>query len=260
MRFLLLRAFKFNSASNNLDLIIVALILTSASNLLLCAQVHSQNMRLPRVVISSGGPYQANSTQIQKFNSVIEVPSNYAMQPLSLVATDGSETAPGFNWVRMFLLPDQSDADLQNLSQPVGRLLVDASSFNSSAQIYVDLTGQLKAGSNKIWVEAAGPARSVFSWELRSIGTPYLYEPATIAASAGTWLTLYGAGFSSRPDENVVQIGTIILPVAQSEFGWLRVGIPKQFPPGSYDLSVSIREYRSRVIKLEVVKPQQSGS
>lgn len=218
------------------------------------------DLRLPRVVISSGGPYQARDTQIQTFRSVIEVPPEYAMQPMSLVATDGDEKSPGYNWVRMFLLPDSSDADLQNLSQPVGRLLVDATSFASSAQIYVDLTQQLKAGRNNIYVEGAGPAGSVFTWELRSIGPPRLFEPDTIATTAGDWLTIYGAGFSMRPQENLVQVGNFPVSVGQSEYGWVRIGIPKNFPPGTYDLSVSIREYRSRVIKLEVMKPANPDS
>lgn len=218
------------------------------------------DMRLPRVIISSGGPYESRNNQIQWFRTVMDIPPEYAQQPMNFVATDGSENAPGFSWVRMFLLPEQEDSDLQQLSQPVGRLLVDATSFAKSAQIYVDVSSQLRPGRNRIQIEGAGPVGGVFSWEIRSIGTPRLFEAQEIGITAGEWLTIYGAGFSSRPDENVVQIGSTVLPVAQSDYGWLRVGIPRQFPPGQYDLSISIREYKSRVIKLDVYKPQNQGN
>lgn len=217
------------------------------------------DMRLPRVIISSGGPYQSRSLQIQTFKTVIDVPPEYAQQPMSFVATDGSESAPGFAWVRMFLLPEQEDSDFQQVSQPIGRLLVDASTFAKSAQVYVDLSSQLRSGRNRVLVEGAGQPGSVFTWELRSIGAPRLFEPQGVATAAGEWLTIYGAGFSSRPAENIVQIGPTTMPVSQSDYGWLRVGIPKNFPPGEYDFAVSIRDYRSRVIKLTVYKPQNQG-
>lgn len=215
-----------------------------------------EDLRLPRVVISSGGPYVCRGATIQQFYSSIDVPADYFRQPLSMVCTNGSETEPGYSWVRVFMLPDKRDQDLQTLSQPVGRLLVDEKSFLASAQIYLDLSSQLKPGGNKIFIEGAGRPGAVFSWELRSIGKPQLFMPQVSSTVSGGWLTIYGTGFSLRANENTVQLGPAYLPVGQSNASSLQVYIPKECPAGTYDLSVSIRSYRSRSVKLQVVSPK----
>lgn len=215
------------------------------------AALSDADLRLPRVVVASGGPYRCGGVSIQKYNDAIEISQEYLNQPLSMVCTNGSESAPGFDWIRFFLLPDKTDQNIEQYSQPAGRLLIDEKSFLASSQIYLDLTRQLKAGQNKVFIEGGGPAGAVFAWEMRSIGTPHVF-PLNSLVEAGNWLTVYGAGFSLRPGENAVDCGPMRLPVGESNGSSLAVFIPKNFPAGTYDLSVSIRTYRSRSIKLQV--------
>lgn len=113
--------------------------------------------KLPRVVISSGGPYTANGgTSIQSFDDAIELSREYANKPLALVLTNGSINASGFSWMRMFLQQGGSDTNLQSGASEFGRLLCDENSFLNSAQIYVDLTSQLAPGRNRIHLEGVG--------------------------------------------------------------------------------------------------------
>lgn len=234
-----------------------ALILILAALLALsgAAGLADADLRLPRVVVASGGPFVSGNYAIQKYHDAIDIPADYLYQPLSMVCTNGSETAPGFDWVRVFLLPDKTDQDLEQFAQPTGRLLIDEKSFFASSQVYLDMSRQLKPGANKLFIEAAGPVGAVFQWEIRSIGTPHLYMPGELSVQAGSWLTLNGSGFSRRADENTVQLGLLRLPVGESNDSSLAVFIPKNMSAGSYDLCVSIRSYRSRSIKVQVKAP-----
>ncbi len=215
-----------------------------------------EDLRLPRVVVDCGGPYECRSLSMQRYSDVIKIPYEYLYQPLSMVCTNGSEKAPGFSWVRMFLMPDKSDQNYQSLEEPIGRLLVNEDSFAESAMIFLDLSNQLKPGRNIIKIEAGGRPGAIFSWEIRSIGKPQLYMADQSATTAGAWLNIYGSGFSLRPGENSVQLGPMQIPVAQCNSNNLQIFIPKECPAGNYDLSVAIRSYRSRVIKLEVISPR----
>lgn len=215
------------------------------------------DLDLPRVVVSSGGPYISRSLNIQRFKDVIDIPGEYAMQPLSMVCTDGSLTAPGFSWVRVFLMPDGSDQNYQVSAEPLGRMLVNESSFLFSPRIYLDMSRQFKPGKNRIIVEGAGRVGAEFSWEMRSIGRPNLFMPEQSATIAGAWFDINGSGFSLRPNENTVQLGPVTLPVGQSNYSSLKVFIPQQFPPGNYDLSVAIRNFKSRVVKVQIESPKK---
>lgn len=219
------------------------------------AQSPPARLKLPRVVISAGGPYvSSNGSKMQQFGDSINLPARYAAQPLSLVFTNGTERAIEYQWVRVFLLPGGADASVQPSGQPVGRLLIDENSFLSMPQVYVDMTGQLVPGSNKIAIEGAGSRGASFQWELRSIGTPDVTPTRPEVYAGGTFI-LYGSGFSLRPEENVVQMGDSYLPVLQSNFSELQVKVPPGWPAGTYDLTVALQEYRSRKISVVVVKP-----
>jgi hypothetical protein len=204
------------------------------------------------VVIGSGGPYEAKDTSIQHFHDSIYLPGHYANQPLSILFTNGSYSHLGFNWVRVFLLPNETDVNFQAGSESQGRLLVDEHSFANSSQIYLDLTGQLNAGVNRLNIEGAAPAGSVFSWELRSAGPPELSPLNPRSTISGARLTLSGFGFSLRTEENGVKLGSTALAVLQASTRTLKVQVPPGFTPGTYDLSVCVAGYPSRPIKMTV--------
>lgn len=222
------------------------------------AQLQLQNQirsTLPRVVVASGGPYSARDQTIQQFNGYINVPNEYLGQPLSLVATNGSYSRPGYSWVRLFLRAGAVDASWQDNSQyeSLGKLLIDEHSFESTSQVYIDLSTQLRKGPNAIFVEGAGPPGAVFSWEIRSIGTPYLAQLNPTVTAAGVAVTFSGQGFSSRPDENIAQLGPLSIPVLHSDLNAIQVLVPASMPSGVYDFSVAIRGYRSNLLRLQVI-------
>lgn len=210
--------------------------------------------KLPRVVISSGGPYTANGgASIQMFEDAIELPREYASKPLALVLTNGSINSTGFSWVRMFLQSGGSDTNLQAGAQELGRLLCDENSFLNSAQIYVDMTSQLAPGKSRIHIEGVGRQGAQFFWELRSIGAPQLSKLNPRVTMAGAQLVLAGMGFSVRPSENEVMLGPAPLQVLESNGRMLRVYVPPNMPEGQFPLYVAIQAMRSNVLPMEVL-------
>ncbi len=216
--------------------------------------------KLPRVVISSGGPYTAQSSSIQTFDDAIDVPREYATKPLALVATNGSLSSAGFNWVRMFLQPGGSDTNLQSGASELGRLLVDENSFLNSAQLFVDMTSQLAPGRNRIHIEGVGRQGAQFFWELRSIGAPQLSKLNQRVTVGGAALVLSGMGFSVRPSENEVMLGPMQISVMESNGRLLKVYVPPGFPEGQFPLFVAIQGMKSNVIQMEVLPSPKISS
>lgn len=216
--------------------------------------------KLPRVVISSGGPYTAQSSSIQTFDDAIDVPREYATKPLALVATNGSLSSAGFNWVRMFLQPGGSDNNLQSGASELGRLLVDENSFLNSAQLFVDMTSQLAPGRNRIHIEGVGRQGAQFFWELRSIGAPQLSKLNQRVTVGGAALVLSGMGFSVRPSENEVMLGPMQISVMESNGRLLKVYVPPGFPEGQFPLFVAIQGMKSNVIQMEVLPSPKISS
>lgn len=215
---------------------------------------------IPRVVIAAGGPYVATDTTLQHFRDKIDLPGHYAKLPLSLVCTNGSMQSLGFNWVRVFLQPGSSDQDLQAGGTESGRLLVDEHTFEGRTQVYLDMTSQLNVGNNRLYIEGAGPAGAVFSWEMRSEGAPVLSRLNPTSTVSGASLRLSGFGFSVRPQENVVKLGIMPITVLQSGFRHLKVAIPPGCAPGTYSLSVAVGGFPSNAIRLTVLSgPEVDG-
>lgn len=216
--------------------------------------------KLPRVVISSGGPYTSQSSSIQTFDDAIDLPREYATKPLALVATNGSLSSAGFSWVRMFLQPGGSDTNLQSGASELGRLLVDENSFLNSAQLFVDMTSQLAPGRNRIHIEGVGRQGAQFFWELRSIGAPQLSKLNQRVTVGGAALVLSGMGFSVRPSENQVMLGPAQISVMESNGRLLKVYVPPGFPEGQYPLYVAIQGMRSNMIPMEVLPSPKISS
>ena len=217
--------------------------------------------KLPRVVISSGGPYTANGgASIQSFDDAIELPREYSNKPLALVLTNGSVNAAGFTWVRMFLQNGGSDTNLQEGAQELGRMLCDENSFLNSAQLCVDMTSQLAPGRTRIHIEGVGRRGSQFFWELRSIGAPQLSKLNPRVTMAGAQLVLAGMGFSVRPSENIVMLGPAQLQVLQSNGRMLQVYVPANMPEGQFPLYVGIQSMRSNVLPMEVLPSPKVSS
>lgn len=157
--------------------------------------------------------------------------------------------------MRLFLRAGAIDASWQDNAQyeSLGKLLIDEHSFESTAQVYIDLSTMLAKGPNAIFVEGAGPAGAVFSWEVRSIGTPYLAALNPTVTTSGVAVTFSGEGFSSRPEENIAQLGPLSIPVLRANLNAIQVLVPSSMPSGAYDFSVAIRGYRSNSLKLQVI-------
>ncbi|MBX9949361.1 MAG: IPT/TIG domain-containing protein [Candidatus Obscuribacterales bacterium] len=217
--------------------------------------------KLPRVVISSGGPYTANGgASIQSFDDAIELPREYSNKPLALVLTNGSVNSSGFSWVRMFLQNGGSDTNLQAGAQELGRMLCDENSFLNNAQMYVDMTSQLAPGRNRIHIEGVGRQGAQFYWELRSIGAPQLSKLNPRVTMAGAQLVLAGMGFSVRPSENIVMLGPAQLQVIESNGHMLQVYVPPNMPEGQFPLYVGIQSMRSNVLQMEVLPSPKVSS
>ncbi len=209
----------------------------------------------PQIVIQSGGPYVANSTAMETFRDQFYVPGDLAGKPLTLIATNGSLSAPGFTWVRMFLATGMSGG------QPTGQLLVDENTFRASAQVYLNVSGQLPPGSSRIVIQAAGSPGSTFSWKLRAVAPPRLSSINSSLTFPGARLIVHGAGFSPEPEANKVIVGNQPAQIVGISDTALKIVVPPYLSPNTYPLYAMIGRYRSNAIKIVVRgAPQVSGT
>lgn len=206
----------------------------------------AQLAETPEIVIQAGGPYVSHSNAIQTFNDSLSVPGDLAGKPLTLIATNGSLTAPGFSWVRMFLSSGESDG------QPTGQLLVDEHTFTSSAQVYLNISGQVPPGSSRIVIQAAGSPGSTFSWKLRAVAPPRLSTINSSLTFPGARLIIHGAGFSPDPEGNRVAVGNQLAQIVGISDTALKIVVPPNLNPSTYPVFAMVGRYRSNAIKIVV--------
>lgn len=229
---------------------IVVAVLSSASQ-----PAYAQLSETPQIVVQSGGPYVANSTAMETFRDQFYLPGDLAGKPLTLIATNGSMSAPGFTWVRMFLATGESGG------QPTGQLLVDENTFRASAQVYLNVSGQLPPGSSRIVIQAAGSPGSTFSWKLRAVAPPRLSSINSSLTFPGARLILHGAGFSPEPEANRVIVGNQPAQIVGISDTALKIVVPPYLSPSTYPVYAMIGRYRSNAIKIVVRgAPQVSGT
>ncbi len=215
----------------------------------------AQLMETPEIVIQSGGPYVANSNAMETFRDSFHVPNDLAGKPLTLIATNGSMSAPGFTWVRMFLASGVSDG------QPTGQLLVDENTFRASAQVYLNVSGQVPPGSSRIIIQAAGAPGSTFSWKLRAVAPPRLSTINSSLTFPGARLIIHGAGFSPDPEGNKVVVGNQLAQIVGISDTALKIVVPPYLSPNTYVVYAMIGRFRSNAIKIVVRgAPQVSGT
>lgn len=148
--------------------------------------------RAGEVVLAQSQPLVAANNQIQKLSETINLQKGQEKLQLTLTYYNGSDTAPGFKWLR--------------IASPTMHFVAE-NQFGGKRSLSIDVTGELTWGGNQLLITAEGVRGSTFSWKLTT-NQPTLTSLSPTQVSPGHSVTILGSNFSSDPDANVVMFGT----------------------------------------------------
>src|SRR5262249_8831545 len=92
-------------------------------------------------VVSEGGPYVADGSKLQQFVAEFNITPSLQSRPLTLAFYNGFGGRPGFEWVRVFLLPEGYITQAGSAAQPAGEILADESTFRLRNHETLDMSG-----------------------------------------------------------------------------------------------------------------------
>lgn len=144
------------------------------------------------IVVSQSKPYVATSNQVQHISETINLEKGQEKLQLTLTYYNGSDTAPGFSWIR--------------IASPTMHF-VSERDFAGKHELSVDVTNELTWGGNQLLVTADGPKGATFAWKLTT-SEPSVSKMIPDQAIPGHSVTILGSNFSSDPDANQVFFGT----------------------------------------------------
>lgn len=176
------------------------------------------------VVIAQSQPLVANSNQIQKLNETINLQKGQEKLQLTLTYYNGSETAPGFRWLR--------------IASPTMHF-VSEREFGGKKTLSVDVSGELTWGGNQLLVTAEGERGSTFSWKLTT-SQPSVTSMQPTQVSPGHSVTILGSNFSSDPDANVVMFGSHRARCLSASSDKLIVQVPDYADSSSSKVTVNV--------------------
>lgn len=144
------------------------------------------------VVLAQSQPLVAPNNQIQRLSETINLQKGQEKLQLTLTYYNGSDTAPGFKWLR--------------IASPTMHFVAE-NQFGGKRSLSIDVTGELTWGGNQLLITAEGQRGSTFSWKLTT-NQPTVTSLSPTQVSPGHSVTILGSNFSSDPDANVVMFGT----------------------------------------------------
>jgi len=193
------------------------------------------------VLIAQSHPYLARSSQEQNFVDQINLQPGEELLPLTMTFYNGTDRAPGFNWVRMSV---------------AGRVFVTEADFRTGRVATVDVTGEFEPGSSQVLIDGAGVKGATFSWRLT---TPQvtLSSVSPERVSPGSLMTLYGSHFCENLGNDMVLFNNRQVPVVNGTTSMLEVRVPQDIEPGDQRVVVSVGSVRTGPLPITVsAKPQ----
>lgn len=176
------------------------------------------------VVLAQSQPLVAPNNQIQRLNETINLQKGQEKLQLTLTYYNGSETAPGFKWLR--------------IASPTMHF-VSEREFAGKRSYSVDVTGELTWGGNELLITAGGVRGATFSWRLTT-NQPTVSSIEPVKVSPGNSATIIGSGFSSDPDANVVMFGTHRARCLSASSDKLIVQVPDYADSSNASVSVTV--------------------
>lgn len=176
------------------------------------------------VVLAQSQPLVAQNNQIQKMTETINLQKGQEKLQLTLTYYNGTQTAPGFNWLR--------------IASPTMHF-VSEREFAGQKSYSVDVSGELTWGGNQMLITAGGVRGSTFNWKLTT-NQPSVTSLNPQQVSPGHSVTILGSNFSSDPDANVVMFGSHRARCLSAASDKLIVQVPDYADSSSSKVSVSV--------------------
>ena len=132
------------------------------------------------IVLAQSQPLVAPNNQIQKLTETINLQKGQERLQLTLTYYNGTETAPGFTWLR--------------IASPTMHF-VSEREFAGKRSYSVDVTGELTWGGNQMLITAEGRKGSTFNWKLTT-SQPSVVSLNPTQVSPGHSVTIVGNNFS----------------------------------------------------------------
>lgn len=176
------------------------------------------------VVLAQSQPLVAPNNQIQRLSETINLQKGQEKLQLTLTYYNGSDTAPGFKWLR--------------IASPTMHFVAE-NQFGGKRSLSIDVTGELTWGGNQLLITAGGQRGSTFSWKLTT-NQPSVTSLSPSQLSPGHSATILGSNFSSDPDANVVMFGSHRARCLSASPDRLIVQVPDYADSSSSTVTVSV--------------------
>jgi hypothetical protein len=210
-----------------------------------------------KVTIIAKDSFSSNSSNLQKFNSMINLTPEQLAGPLTLKFYNGGGGSR-FAWMRVFFNPGRGPSSPN--AQPSGILIVNENSFKGTDQVSLDVSGRMSA-RNLLMMMGAGQPGAQFSYEVLSTEVKGVQitsvDPPEVAS--GGVLTLKGTGFDASAKNNTVKIDTRPASVAKATPTELEVTVPKGLQPYAYSVDVTVNGAKSNSARFRVMGPPELG-
>ncbi|MCC7527987.1 MAG: IPT/TIG domain-containing protein [Candidatus Melainabacteria bacterium] len=188
------------------------------------------------VVLAQSKPLVAPDNQVQKMTETINLEKGQEKLQLTLTYYNGTETAPGFTWLR--------------IASPTMHF-VSEREFAGKKSYSVDVTGELTWGGNQMLVTAEGQKGSTFNWKLTT-SQPTITSLSPSKVSPGHSVTIVGNNFSGDPDANVVMFGSHRARCLSASSDKLIVQVPDYVDSAESRVSVSVGGMQAGTLALTV--------
>lgn len=227
-------------------------------------EIHAQGAK-PLVIVPNSS-FVSKNVQVQVYAGNINLTAEQAAMPLSLKITNGSYSGMKFAWVRGFI--DAGRPAPAN-PRPQGRMIVTERQFTKGNSVTIDVTGQLRAGSNSLIFQGAGMPGAAVSYELIAApAAPGAKPGAALQISSvdppevapGGTITLKGQGFDETTGNNKVTIYNRPAKIERGSTTELVVVVPSGLAPHAYSVDVTNSSGKSNVMQFDVSgQPEVSG-
>lgn len=208
-----------------------------------------------QVMVSEGGPYEANGSKLQKFAAAINITPELASRPLTLTFYNGFGGRPGFQWVRVFLAPEGYVTDTGSSAAPAGEILADEGTFRLRNHESLDMSNRFIVGTNNLIIEGEGAKGAVFSYVLSAPKPPKLSLLNVSQIIQGREFSLSGTGFNPIASGNTVTFNGEPGQVVSSTGSILKIIPPKDIHGTSVVIKVTANGASSETTHEVVVAP-----
>jgi hypothetical protein len=180
--------------------------------------------------------YVAPDNQVQHFVQSIGLAKGQEKLDLTLTYYNGTETSPGFKWLRI------NSSSMSYLTEQ---------QFGGKKELSVNVSGELAAGNNQMIIQAGGVKGSSFGWRLTT-PAPMMMSISPTTPQPGGSVTITGQNFSTDSSTDVATINGQPLTCVAASPTSLVFPIPEDFKVGNGTLKLKVTGLDAGEVSLSV--------